>query len=112
LGERLFSCAGVLVLTFEELRSNVSVDICIAVAANKCDLESYRQVDPNVAKQYADSIGALMFETSAKANKGIEELFSELTRKLIAQHKNEPATPPQDTLLLNKRDGQRSCCKS
>ena len=36
------------------------------------------------AQDYAESVGAIVFETSAKANKGIEELFVEISRKIIA----------------------------
>ena len=37
-----------------------------------------------VVGRYATSVGAKHFQTSAKTNKGIEEMFLELTRQLIA----------------------------
>ena len=50
-------------------------DIVLALAANKSDLERSRQVKQEDAEAYAASIGAVLFGTSAKLNKGVEQVF-------------------------------------
>jgi len=49
----------------------------LAVVGNKIDLlddpsfDSNKEVDYKIAKEYAESIGAIFYTTSAKDNKGI-----------------------------------------
>ena len=57
----------------------------IAIACNKCDLSSRRQVSMEQAQDFASSLGAMLFETSAKTNQGVEELFFDLSANLL-QH--------------------------
>ena len=56
-----------------ELMSNVEEQLVLAIAANKCDLAD-RAVPAETLKAYADSIGALLFETSAKSNHGVRNV--------------------------------------
>jgi Ras-related protein Rab-21 len=64
----------------KELRKIVGNDIIIAIAGNKIDLEKSRSVNDEDAKAYAASVGASHSYTSAKANKGLEEVFVELSK--------------------------------
>jgi len=92
-----------------ELRTQVQHDIVLAIAGNKKDLEDQRQVKLAKAKEYADSVGAIIYETSAKDNEGIEELFVDVSRRLIeaSQKKKITATPNPDTIkrLGDKQQG-------
>mmetsp|Transcript_883 Transcript_883/g.2389 ORF Transcript_883/g.2389 Transcript_883/m.2389 type:complete len:204 (-) Transcript_883:132-743(-) len=67
----------------KELRKIVGNDIIIAIAGNKCDLERQRTVDNAEAEAYAESVGAVHFLTSAKANRGLEEVFLDLTGRML-----------------------------
>ena len=58
-------------------------DIVLTIAANKLDLESNRQVLKETVLQYASTIGAPVFSTSAKTNKGIEQCFIEIARQIL-----------------------------
>lgn len=62
----------------KELRKIVGNDIVIAIAGNKIDLEKNRHVDEREAIDYATSVGAQHFHTSAKSNRGLEEVFSDI----------------------------------
>ena len=53
-----------------ELQANVSEPLVLAIACNKADMAEHRVVSYAAAAQYAASIGALIFETSAKQNTG------------------------------------------
>jgi len=69
-----------------ELRKIVGKDIVLIIAANKSDLEAKRQVEAHEVNQYANSVGAKVMSTSAKSGKGVEQLFLELTKSLLAEH--------------------------
>lgn len=67
----------------KELRKIVGNDIVLAIAGNKCDLEKNRHVNEKDAREYADSVSAQHFNTSAKSNKGLDDVFNDLTTRLI-----------------------------
>ena len=52
----------------EELRSNVETNLIVVVVGNKIDLAKHRVVTERQGKAFADGIGALFFETSAREN--------------------------------------------
>lgn len=57
-------------------------DIILSIVGNKTDLEKDRCISAETAEEYARSVNAKLYNTSAKLNKGIEELFNDLaTRK-------------------------------
>ena len=61
-----------------ELRDHSGDDIVLVIAGNKCDKESDRQINRDDAEDYAKRNNAKYFETSAKSNKGISEVFNYL----------------------------------
>lgn len=67
----------------KELRKVVGPDIFICIAGNKCDLVKHRQVEEKEAVEYAQSVGANHILTSAKLNKGVEEAFMDLTKRMV-----------------------------
>ena len=66
----------------KELKDNGPVNISFAIIGNKNDLENKRQVLTKDAKKYADEMNAVFFETSAKDNINIDELFHEMASKI------------------------------
>ncbi|XP_052813550.1 ras-related protein Rab-22A-like [Mya arenaria] len=75
-----------------ELKRNVDTPIILCLVGNKCDLVDSRQVNVTDAQEYADSIGALFFETSALKNTGIEEAFLEASKRLIKLYETTPTS--------------------
>ncbi|XP_008053429.1 ras-related protein Rab-21 [Carlito syrichta] len=67
----------------KELRKMLGNEICLCIVGNKIDLEKERHVSVQEAESYADSVGAKHYHTSAKQNKGIEELFLDLCKRMI-----------------------------
>nr|KAF6472245.1 RAB31, member RAS oncogene family [Molossus molossus] len=63
----------------KELKEHGPENIVMAIAGNKCDLSDIREVPLKDAKEYAESIGAIVVETSAKNAINIEELFQGIT---------------------------------
>jgi Ras-related protein Rab-21 len=64
-------------------------EIAVAIAGNKIDLEKNRNVNEAEAKAYADSVGAKHFHTSAKTNKGLEDVFNDLSARMLARRKEK-----------------------
>jgi len=70
-----------------ELRKMVGDDIVIAIAGNKSDLERNRQVSTEDGQSYAASVGASYFNTSAKLNRGIDDVFLDLSKRMLEGRK-------------------------
>lgn len=68
----------------DELRSKGPKDIAIAIAGNKADLEHQREVDKGMASSYAEEIGAMYLETSAKDDLNVQDIFVKLSYRLPA----------------------------
>lgn len=107
-----------------ELQSNLSSDLVVGIACNKSDLAAAdpatRQVSFDVAAEYARTIGALCYETSAKTNKGVDELFQQVAKRLLAQVKERKLgaggastrvpLPAQTQRRLDAPEPQKSKC--
>lgn len=59
----------------DELKRNGPPELVLAVCGNKADLHADRAVDAGTGQAYAESIGALYAETSAKGGEGVGALF-------------------------------------
>ena len=49
------------------------------------------QVDYHNTTDFCETIGAKLFETSSKENKGIEELFATIAEDYVADGKKDPS---------------------
>lgn len=78
----------------KELRKMLGNDICLCIAGNKIDMEKERHVAVAEAEAYAASVGARHFHTSAKLNKGIEEMFLDLSKGMIEKAANDTISRP------------------
>lgn len=67
----------------KELRRMLGQDVTLCIVGNKTDMEKDRHVPVQDAEAYAASVNATHLHTSAKLNKGIEELFLELSKGMI-----------------------------
>jgi len=66
-----------------------STDTLIALAGNKSDLDGDRQVERETAQAYADDMGILFMETSAKSGQNVQEIFHEIAVRLPKQSKED-----------------------
>uniref|UniRef100_UPI00358EC976 ras-related protein Rab-21 isoform X1 n=1 Tax=Myxine glutinosa TaxID=7769 RepID=UPI00358EC976 len=67
----------------KELRKMLGNEICLCIVGNKTDLEADRHVSVQEAEEYAKSVGAQHFHTSAKLDRGIEEVFLDLCKRML-----------------------------
>jgi len=103
----------------KELRKMLGADIVLAIAGNKCDLERNRVVPLVKAEEYAASVGAKHYNTSAKLNKGVNELFLDLTTRMLsvtpASSKNSASKTvgiiwEDDTKGPSSSSSSKGCC--
>jgi Ras-related protein Rab-5C len=70
----------------KELQRQANENIIIALAGNKLDLVNdspdKRAISTADAQQYANEAGLLFFETSAKTAENVQELFTQIAKKL------------------------------
>jgi len=88
----------------KELQSQADKDIQIVLAGNKCDRENERQIDHKDATEYANSIGAAIYNTSAKSGKGVNELYAEIAKRVWDVHQRNVKNNP---VVSNSRGGRR-----
>jgi len=102
----------------KELRRILGEKVTLAIVGNKTDLEKDRNVPVEEAVEYSKSVGATHFQTSAKANRGIEELFLEITQQLLKAADREIQTnnmqsPNRNTGVVIVDDApppKKNCC--
>lgn len=77
-----------------ELKKIVGDDIVCVIVGNKQDLIKDQKVtyDPEPHIQYAKSNGAIHFLTSAKLNENIDEVFLDLSKKMIKAYDEKQAS--------------------
>jgi len=79
-----------------ELRTILGERVQLVVAGNKSDLldkdPQQRRVDAAKAEEYCRTVGAVHFETSAKLNRNIEEMFLTLTQNMCRIYSGDPTT--------------------
>ena len=83
----------------------------MALAGNKADLADARQVPAEEGKAYADENGLSFWETSAKSNQNVAELFKDIAVRLPkAASANQQ---PQNNIQLSQqpeRPKKAGCC--
>jgi len=68
----------------EELKQNLAPDsFVLVIACNKVDLEDRRVVSKTRVVEFAKKCNALTFETSAKDNIGIDDLFKRISEEMV-----------------------------
>jgi Ras-related protein Rab-22 len=91
----------------DELRQVGPPDMILILCGNKSDLSQDRRISNQEANQYAEEIGAVYIEASARHDINIREIFHEIaTRVAILQSSSEMAcTSTVDSFGLDT-----SCC--
>ncbi|CCH43933.1 Ras-related protein [Wickerhamomyces ciferrii] len=97
----------------KELQRQANQDIVIALAGNKVDLESQRQVPKEIAETFASEEGLLFFEVSAKSGEGIKEIFTKIAEKLPLESQLKPNRLQNKGVDLQRpstNNQKNSCC--
>jgi Ras-related protein Rab-22 len=103
-----------LQLWVDELRDQGPDKIALGIAGNKADLEDQREVDHEEAREYAKSVNAMYFETSAATDKDDGSTY-QLFRGLLDRLPPAPVKKKDDDVLtlnnlVNKSEPKKKCC--
>ena len=97
-----------------ELKSLGPENMILSIAGNKSDLESKREVSTETADLYAQEIGAIYLETSAKNSTNVSEIFAEISKRLpkVTKQAADRSDILGDTLMREKakKKGPLPCC--
>ena len=117
--------AGVIILVFDitnqnsfenikeywypEVKENAPEHAIIALVAAKCDLIEELEVNFEEVESYVKSINVIYKKTSSLTNKGIDELFEEIGKKILSfDNFEEMIFVRKDTTTIDDNDDQGS----
>lgn len=80
----------------EDARALRDDDVLLVLVGNKADMDSGRQVSTEQGREYAEKIGVMFFETSAKQGHNIKSLFNDLAKKLTGIETDPIANSKED----------------
>ncbi|XP_076850021.1 ras-related protein Rab-35-like [Brachyhypopomus gauderio] len=88
-------------------------DVCRILVGNKNDDPNSKVVETNDAQKFAEQMGIRLFETSAKENVNVEEMFNCIT-ELVLRAKKESVAKQQlqqnDVVKLSKGSKRKKKC--
>ena len=92
----------------KELQRRGDPNVVIALAGNKADLDTRRQVSFEEAQAYAEENGLLHLETSAKNANNVRTLFVEIAKRLP----KNPPPPDRDAfpIVPPTQETRNFCC--
>ena len=94
-------------------KSNEQHKISLVIVGNKADMEEDRVVSLGEGKAMAEKYDALFFETSAKSNQNIHNVFSGLTKEIVKHHEERMRTAVMYgsiRLDMENKKNKRKCC--
>jgi len=75
------------------VRDQEAYQIPLLLAGNKCDLNEFRQVSNQAGQEMANKWGVQFYETSAKTNTNIAEVFLSLTKQILKMGPGDKKKP-------------------
>lgn len=78
------------------------------LVGNKDDNPERKVVEKEDAMKFAEQMGIQVFETSAKDNKNVEEVFNSITRMVLRQKKEQAKANEQSGVIKVKKDRKKS----
>eukprot|EP00602_Paraphysomonas_sp_CaronLab_P006378 CAMPEP_0185027470 /NCGR_PEP_ID=MMETSP1103-20130426/12557_1 /TAXON_ID=36769 /ORGANISM="Paraphysomonas bandaiensis, Strain Caron Lab Isolate" /LENGTH=144 /DNA_ID=CAMNT_0027561483 /DNA_START=297 /DNA_END=731 /DNA_ORIENTATION=- len=94
----------------EELKQNVPAEkIVLAIACTKSDLESERVVSRSRAENFARRVDASLYETSAKDNYGVDDIFRNISELIVKKLGDSVAVSgaPRTGVIGSQAQGQQ-----
>ena len=83
-------------------KGNVSPETEKIIVGNKIDLEAQREVNIDTVKDFGEKHNIDVFEVSAKNGKGVEEIFTHLTKKLFQKKHIGVVQPGEDEFTMRR----------
>jgi len=83
-------------------KGNISPETEKIIVGNKIDLEDEREVNIDTVKDFGEKHNIDVFEVSAKNGKGVEEIFTHLTKKLFQKKHIGVVQPGEDEFTMRR----------
>ena len=96
----------------KQIEANAQTNVCKVLVGNKCDKPD-RAVTEEDGKKLADDFNMSFFETSAKTNQNVNEVFNFLTSEILKSNAGKPQNEGNKKLSKTdgNKDGKKGCCK-
>eukprot|EP00056_Hartaetosiga_gracilis_P009247 m.132144 g.132144 ORF g.132144 m.132144 type:complete len:202 (+) comp13085_c0_seq8:63-668(+) len=97
----------------EELRDNTDTCPAICLVANKVDLVTdATQHNVDAGKEFAKSVGASFFATSAKTDTGVEEAFVDVVKQIVEEQDKDKEVNEKGKIRLSDAHDKKKegCC--
>lgn len=96
-------------LWLKNVEGKCKKNILKILVGNKLDLKEERQVGENEANIFAKSLGMPYFETSAKDNKNVNELFERTAEEFLCRN-DLVKNIFNNTIEIGNTPEEQSCC--
>ena len=96
----------------KQIEANAQTNVKRVLVVNKCDKPD-RVVTEEEGRKLADDFGMNFFETSAKTNQNVNEVFNFLTQEILKNMQSSGGAPGSDggVKIDNKKNKKKGCCK-
>ena len=95
----------------KQIEANAQTNVCKVLVGNKCDKPD-RTVTEEEVKKLAEDFGMILFETSAKTNKNVSEVFNYLTTEILKSNAGKTTSDNKKlSSEVNNKSGKKGCCK-
>ncbi|XP_024065622.1 ras-related protein Rab-35-like, partial [Terrapene carolina triunguis] len=88
--------------------------VCKVLVGNKCEDLSRKQVETADARRFSEQMGVRLFETSAKENLNVEEMFNAVTAMVLrTKQENLARLQHPEVVKINrpkKKPPVKKCC--
>ena len=110
---------------YEEIRKSAEKEISVILVGNKCDLENERKVSIELGQSKAKNLNCPFFETSARSEVNIKEIFNAMLDNIYEKNGNELIEAENDdernlsalsekaieiTPTIKEKEGKKGCC--
>ena len=95
----------------KQIEANAQTNVCKVLVGNKCDKPD-RVVTEEEGRKLASDFNMSFFETSAKTNQNVNEVFTFLTQEILKNNEGKTQTSAGDKLKPGQsKEGKKGCCK-
>jgi len=94
------------------VREHASPEVLMTLIGNKNDLVSSKKVKTETAQQLANEYHVPFFETSAKTNENVEDMFMSMVRRIVVNLSKNDLNDKQEQVLhlTNTTTSNTTCC--
>ena len=94
----------------KQIEANAQTNVCKVLVGNKCDKPD-RVVTEEEGKKLAEDFSMSFFETSAKTNQNVNEVFNFLTQEILKANEGKTQQMGDKLKKDDKKEKKSGCCK-